>query len=113
MKSIEVGNTVRVAVKNCWAGHVGRIGSVVGVTPVGVMVDLNTCAFHDTRWFARSDVLPLRWNVEVRKRGGFWWITSRSMATGRVRYAERTFREHDNAMDYARQLAIGINGWAK
>ena len=57
MKSIEVGNTARVAVKN-------------------------------------------------------WWVISRSMATDQV-YVERTFREHDNAMDYARQLAIGINGWAK
>ena len=113
MKSIEVGNTVRIAAKNYGENHVGRIGSVVGITQSGVMVDLNTCAFHDPRWFARSDVLPLRWNVEVLKRGGFWWITSRSMATGRVLYAERTFREHDNAMDYARQLAIRINGWAK
>lgn len=57
MKSIEVGDTVRIAVKN-------------------------------------------------------WWVISRSMATDQV-YVERTFWWHDNAMDYARQLAIGINGWAK
>lgn len=57
MKSIEVGDTVRIAVKN-------------------------------------------------------WWVISRSMATDQV-YVERTFWGHDNAMDYARQLAIGINGWAK
>ena len=112
MKSIEVGDTVRIAVKNHGASHVGRIGSVVGVTPTGVMVDLNTCALHDPRWFARSDVLPLRRNFEVRKVEDSWWVASRSTTTGALS-VEGAFMTHAFAMDYARSLAISINGWAK
>ena len=109
MKSIEVGDTVRVVANYPGAkNRVGRVGCVVELTPFWVDVALESGAER----FGYSEVAPIHWNVGVRKVEDSWWVASRSTAAGALS-VEGAFITHDFAMDYARQLAIRINGWAK
>ena len=109
MKSIEVGDTVRIVANYPGSkNRVGRVGCVVELTLFWVDVALESGAER----FSYSEVAPISWNVEVRKVEDKWWVASRSTTTCALS-VEGAFMAHDFAMDYARQLAIRINGWAK
>ena len=113
MKDIEVGDVVRIVACNSNMVHyVGNIGIVETVDAGWATVAIKSGSSRKVRWFSCDEVAPISWNVEVRRAGVFWHVYSRSMLSGSVNI-ERTFQSHNAAMDYARSLAISINGWAK
>lgn len=113
MKDIEVGDVVRIVACNSnKVNYVGNIGIVETVDAGWATVAIKSGSSRKVRWFSCDEVAPISWNVEVRKVGDKWWVASRSTTTGALS-VEGAFMTHDFAMDYARSLAISINGWAK